>query len=180
MFLNIITPCSRPENLLKISESINIPTEKYRWIIVFDLDELPDEKLIPKNCEYYLHRNNLSIVGHSQRNFALEIITDGYVYFNDDDTLIHPNLWESINNLSEDFISFKQLHKNGTLRLMGDVIEVGHIDSHNFMVKREVINNTRFNVTKYDADGYFAKECFMKSNSKKWLDLELSIYNQLR
>lgn len=29
MFLNIITPCTRPENLHKISESINIPKENY-------------------------------------------------------------------------------------------------------------------------------------------------------
>ena len=36
MFLNIITPCSRPENLRIISESINIQKENYRWIFVYD------------------------------------------------------------------------------------------------------------------------------------------------
>jgi len=42
MFLNIITPSCRPENLHKISKSINIPRENYRWIVVFDLEEIPD------------------------------------------------------------------------------------------------------------------------------------------
>ncbi len=34
MFLNIITPCSRPDNLNEVSKSINIPPEHYRWIVL--------------------------------------------------------------------------------------------------------------------------------------------------
>ena len=104
MFLNIITPCSRPENLLKISESINVPKENYRWIVVFDMDKLPSKELIPENCEVHLYRENGSVVGHAQRNYALSIINDGHIYFNDDDTLLHSELWENIKDFNFDFI----------------------------------------------------------------------------
>lgn len=180
MFLNIITPCSRPENLLTISKSINIPKENYRWIVVFDMDELPSYELIPLNCETHLHRNKLSIVGHSQRNYALSLINNGYVYSNDDDTIIHPELWDNIKDLDNDFISFSQNYKNGTLHVKGDVINVGYIDSHNFIVKMDIIGDTRFEITKYDADGYFASECYSKSTSFKFIPKVLSIYNYLR
>jgi hypothetical protein len=180
MKLNIITPCSRPENLFKISKSINIPKENYRWIVVFDFEEFPNKELIPENCEIYLHKNELSIAGHSQRNFALELIEDGYVYSNDDDTLIHPELWDTIKELNNDFISFSQLNKDGSLRLIGNRIEWRHIDSHNFIVDRKLISDIRFKISKYEADAYFAKECFEKSLNSIFIPKPLSVYNQLR
>lgn len=180
MFLNIITPCSRPQNLIKISESINIPKENYRWIVVFDMDELPAKELIPNNCEIYLHRNPNSKVGHSQRNFALELINYGHVYMNDDDTIIHPGLWENIKNLNNDFITFNQSSSDGTPRLISGNVEVGKIDSHNFIVSRDLIGETKWIVEKYDADGYFAKECYSKCKSFIVIDKFLSIYNYLR
>jgi len=180
MFLNIVTPCSRPENLHIINQSINIPKDNYRWIVVFDLDELPNKELIPTNCETYLYRENGSVVGHAQRNYALDIIDDGYVYFNDDDTTIHPNLWKTIKNFNSDFISFIQLNKNGQMRLIGNEVRVGGIDSHNFIVSRNVVGSSRFFINRYDADGYFAQECYLKSISKTHFNIPLSIYNNLR
>lgn len=180
MFINIITPCSRPENLLKISESINIPKENYRWIVVCDSVSLPDEKLIPRNCEIYFYKDLKSISGNSQRNFALDLINSDYIYFNDDDTLIHPNLWENIKNLDNDFISFEQLHKSGQYRLSSNMIKVGYIDSHNFMISYDILGNTRFIIDRYDADGYFAEECFSKSKKPIHILKPLSVYNQLR
>jgi hypothetical protein len=179
MFLNIVTPCSRPQNLHKISESINIPQENYRWIIVFDGTVKPNETLIPQNCEFYMHTNPLSKVGHSQRNFALDLIEKGHVYFNDDDTLIHPELWENIKDLDNDFITFYQELKNGMLRLRGNVM-LAHIDSHNFIISRDLIANTKWVVNRYDADGVFAIECHKKSKNHIIIHKVLSTYNVLR
>jgi hypothetical protein len=180
MFLNIITPCSRPENLHTISKSINIPKENYKWIVVFDSKEFPSKDLIPSNCVTFLHTNPQSTVGHSQRNFALDIIKNGHVYMNDDDTIIHPKLWDHIKNLNNDFISFSQAFKHGELRLVGDNIQVGHIDSHNFIVSRDLIGEDRWSVNKYDADGYFASSMFSKSTNSIFINKILSIYNSLR
>lgn len=179
MFLNIITPCSRPENLHKISQSINIPNRNFRWIVVFDLDEMPNQELIPSNCEVHLHKNPLSIFGNSQRNYALDLVEKGHVYFNDDDTTIYPKLWHNIKNIKEDFISFSQNFLDGILRLKGEEIKLYSVDSHNFVVSINVIESTRFDITHYDADGYFAVECYNKPCSKIFIPKVLSIYNSL-
>jgi hypothetical protein len=176
MVLNIITPCSRPQNLQKIAESINIPREKYRWIVVHDSETIPDS---PDNCEAYAVKVNGSCYGHGQRNFALDLIKKGHVYFNDDDTLIHPDLWDNIKDLDADFIHFMQDDENG-LRLEGINVEVGSIDSHNFIVKSDIIGQDRWILNRYDADGYFAKAMYNKAKTKKYIRECLSIYNALR
>jgi hypothetical protein len=183
MYINIITPCSRPENLFKIAESINIPKENYKWIIVFDSEFLPDLSNVLNldiNIEMYAHKNPNSIMGNSQRNFALDLVEDGYVYFQDDDTLIHPELWNNIKHSNDDFISFDQAFTNGTLRLKCGRTDVGHIDSHNFIVSKKTIGDTRWKIDDYCADGIFADDCAKKTNSKLFIDKVLSIYNQLR
>jgi len=185
MFLNIITPCSRPENLLEISKSIKIPTKNYRWLIIFDMDNLPNKNLIPKNCEVYCHKNPESVVGHSQRNYAIELINNGHVYMNDDDTVLHNELWNNIKNLDDDFISFSQETKQGQLRLVGDNINVGYIDSHNFIASRRLIGDDRWIVNKYDSDGYFANKIFSKLDTntdftKIFIPKIMSTYNSLK
>lgn len=176
--LNIITPCSRPENLEKISASINIPRANYRWIVVFDLEKVPDN--VPSNAECYAHKNKESMSGNAQRNYALDLVRDGYVYFNDDDTTIHQDLWSSIKDLNNDFISFKQAWPSGVLRLDGKSVTLNNIDSHNFVTHSSLIGNTRWVLNRYDADGLFANECWKKSRSFLHIDKVLSIYNALR
>jgi hypothetical protein len=185
MFLNIITACSRPENLLEISRSINIPNENYRWLVIFDMKEFPNKNLIPNNCEIYCHQNPISEAGHSQRNHAIELINDGHVYMNDDDTILHKDLWENIKDLDHDFISFSQKTKQGQLRLIGNNINVGHIDSHNFIVSRRLIGDDRWIVDKYDSDGYFANKMVSKLVTNEdfkqiFIPKTMSIYNSLR
>jgi hypothetical protein len=179
MFLNIITPCSRPENLHQISKSINIDKPNYRWIVVCDMDEMPAKDLIPLNCEIYLHKNPISVFGNAQRNYALDLVEKGHVYFNDDDTTIHVDLWDNIKDQIEGFISFTQSNKDNTIRLNGDVIKIHSVDSHNFVVDINVVELTRFDIELYDADGHFAVECYNKPCSKIFIPKVLSIYNSL-
>lgn len=179
MFLNIITPCSRPENLHTISKSINIPKDSYRWIVVFDGYELPNKDLIPNNCEIYKYRDLDSCVGHQQRNFALRLIKYGHVYSNDDDTVIHPELWENIKDLENDFITFNQVSKEGAPRLINMPIMIGGVDSHNFIFSKEIQNELYF-VNDYCADGIFATEIYKNSVNPIHLNKVLSVYNCLR
>ena len=179
MYLTIITPVTRYGNLEAIKRSINIPRESFRWICVFDSTHIPHN--IPEICEAYCHVDPKSGVGNAQRNYALNLIEKGHVYFSDDDTLLHPHLWRKIENLDkQDFIHFSQIIKEGSLRLKGDRVEVNYIDSGCFIVSRECIGDTRWQLDKYHAGGLFAEECYKKSTLPRFIPKVLSIYNSLR
>lgn len=179
MFINIVTPCSRPENLKAIAESINIPAENYRWIVVHDADEFPDIEM-PKEAEHHLYREQGSIAGHAQRNFANRLIADGYVLQIDDDTILHPNFWEVVKDCEEDIVSWAQTWANGEHRLAAGNYWVGGIDSGSFMVKRSVIGDLQWQVSRYDADGLFAQQVVARTKSQRRIERYLSYYNYLR
>lgn len=180
--LNIITPCTRPENLRLIEQSINIPESNYRWIIILDKPEISKEYYVPKKCEFYNYQERDSVYGNAQRNFALKIIDCGHIYFNDDDTIIHKNLWSNIENLlpTYDFISFDQEEKDGSKRLFGSNIKLHYIDSHNFIVKHELVGNQIFDINKYFSDGIFAINCYKLAKKPIYIKKILSTYNALK
>ena len=178
MYLNIVTPCSRPDNLRAISESINIPEGSYRWIVVFDADEVPSIDL-PSNAEVYAHRDAASRSGNAQRNFANKLVRGGYVLYLDDDTILHPKLWESVKKCTEDLVCWKQSYKDGSHRLHAGEWQVGHIDSGSFMVDHNTMGDSEWILDKYDADGYFAREMRLKAKTVKEVYDYLSIYNYL-
>jgi hypothetical protein len=180
MFLNIVTPCTRPDNLTIIEESINIPEHCYRWIIVFDARQLPDGFEAPKRAEMYAHFKTGSVFGSQQRNYALDIIKRGHVYFNDDDTTIHPLLWENVCDKSDyDFISFDQLNADFSRRLMGSVIVPGKIDTHTFIVDHRLTTEVRWADNDF-CDGLFAQGCRNRATNPLYINKYLSFYNSLR
>lgn len=181
MFLNIITPCIRPNNLKYISESINIPKHQYRWLVIFDGKEKDISQLeIPSNCEYYFYQLDESKVGHGQRNFAINLIQDGHVYMNDDDTTIHPLLWENIQLLDQhDFITFQQTDIHGNMRCTCTPIKRKNIDTHCFITSRLLIDKHRWQYNRYGADGAFAIKCKQRAKNYIHLPKVLSIYNSL-
>ena len=179
MLINIVTPCSRPENLKAIAESINIPRENYRWLVVYDSDTFPTLE-IPSEPEDYLCKNSESISGNAQRNYAIDLINDGYVMFLDDDTIMHPDFWESVKDCEEDIVSWAQLTPQGQHRLSPGQFWVCGIDSGSFMVKRSVIGDLRWELDRYDADGIFAHYVAKQTTSQRRIEKYLSIYNHLR
>jgi len=182
MFLNIITPCSRPDNLSKIADSINIPSKNYRWIIIVDTSKIHTKiSKISKNTDIFYTTNKNSVYGNAQRNYGLSKVEYGHVYFNDDDTIIHPKLWENIYDLEKyDFIWFKQLWKDGTVRLLSKQIKLDYIDSHNFLVSYEICKNLEWKLPIRYADGIFAEQCYKQSMHTVFIDKFLSVYNSLQ
>lgn len=185
MIINIVTPCSRPENLIEMSKSINIPDERYRWIVVFDAEAVPDIDL-PKNVIALAVKDKDGISGNPQRNYAIDFIAsnpihkDEYLLFFDDDTILHPNFWESVKDCEEDIVSWKQSWADGSHRLYAGEYSIGAIDSGSFMVKRSIIGDLKWQKEKYDADGYFAEQIITKAKTNKEIDKYLSYYNYLR
>lgn len=190
MFITIITPCSRVENLWKVYESINFPN--YRWIVVFDglkVNSIPEN--LPPTVEPYIVSDESGISGNPQRNHALDLVEDGWVYFLDDDNLIHPELYSNVEPYSTmyEFIHFKQAdsynphEENEELRydsrMMGDKVVCGWIDTHQWIVHSKVIGDIRWVNDVYEADGIFAETIYNKTTKTIWLDKYLSIYNEL-
>ena len=89
----IVTPCYRQQNLETIRKSIDFSVI-HKWYIVYDTSRdrhytkiFKDPQIIELEC------SDFGIAGHPQRNFAIDIIEDGFIYFVDDDNIVHPNCW---------------------------------------------------------------------------------------
>lgn len=126
---------------------------------------------------------NGSISGNAQRNLGLSLCHGGHVFFLDDDTVLHPDFWESVKDLAHyDFIHFEQGFRSGGVRLDTSCVAVGQIDSGNFLVSRELIGASRFDVGVYAADGFFASGLMAGCEKDKYLKIPrvLSWYNALR
>ncbi len=178
MELTIITPCSRSLNLELMAKSI---PDGIRWVVVFDAVEIPKNITLPDNAEYYCMAGG--VFGYSQSNYALQQVKDGYIYFLDDDTVLHPDLIPTISKVlkytNADFIHFNQQGPQGQPRIGGGAVQVGKIDKGCFVASRKLIADSIF-IQQYEADGLFAIELHERAKNSIWLDESLSYYNALR
>jgi len=167
--LNIVTPCSRPENLSRIKHELEKYTEKHfiKWLIVFDYDKRSPE-FNPTSidaCWWDRSPNSLGLFGNPQRNEAISAIVrdDSWVWFLDDDNLPHPDFFNTLHesiiaNPSAQGFLFSQLHKNNSLRLRAKSEELHFgIDTAQFVFRRGFIGDHRWEPNYYDADTRFFK-----------------------
>jgi glycosyltransferase involved in cell wall biosynthesis len=185
----LITPSIRPDNLLLIEKEIDFSYIE-KWVIVYDGSKIIENpKLFADNSKIIelVHSESGSISGNAQRNFALDYIKDmdGYVYFLDDDNSIHKDLYKLLDNLEDDrMYTFgqKRIKTNFPYvdNLKGDIVEVYKIDSGMMLIDNKLIGDIRWKINKYNADGYFIKECLMK-NDDKWVYVDgiMSNYNNI-
>lgn len=210
MRIHIVTPCSRPENIPAIRESIlsQFPNrEAYgkglEWLIIFDdsCDRSSTEMENAKRCirddfNFYYTYSGIknSFVGHSHRNFALDYLIEekmetGFVYFLDDDTVLHPDFVKTIfseADTEKSAIIFNQLTPDLITKRLDaslDRVKVCQIDMGMYMVNLRDINpEDRFEISDYCADGTFIESFFKRvgKNNFQHIDKFLSIYNKLR
>ena len=189
MKIALVTPCSRPENLISMYDSINFPCD---WHIVFDADDNGFARIMDR------FRDNLflfdwikplavkgGVSGNMQRNLALDNITDGWCYFLDDDNLMHP-MWYEVttgilrgrNDISGIFYSQKVGSK--TRVVSPDTIRVGFVDQAQWLVKRDLIGTHRFEQVYY-ADGIMAETLYdsCKKGFVFYNDSDVTIYNAI-
>lgn len=175
--LTIITPCYRQKFIIKVSESINFDKID-KWIIVYDTSRNRTYNRIfnhPKIEEVFC--SDVGQAGHPQRNFGVKMVTDGHIYFVDDDNIIHPEFW----NLSFEpdyFYTFDQLrNKHGTI-LHGPNIRIGAIDTAMFVVPKKMFID--WDINEYAADGLFIYAINSRNPDKhKYIDKVASYYNWL-
>ena len=179
--INIITPCSRPDNLIELFDSINFPCT---WYIVFDANDAEFSKILWNNKLFLFDWIKPFAIkggkwGNRQRNFALDLIKDGYVYFLDDDTTMHPDFYPTISSLQNDFIQFDQCYPNGEKRL-GGKIRLKQVDSGNVLIHTSLIGTLRWETEPRYADYLFINEAYNKAKNPVYIPKVLSIYNSLK
>ena len=196
--LNIITRCTRPENLYKVKESIFNSNNlfKINWFIVFDTNSLT--KIDSEILSNLSHVSQLRFIkgiagdfGHQLINTCLDDIGDGWVYILDDDNLLHEDFYDSINEAIlnfEDKRGFIFNQKVGGVDFSGlDIresnpqnIKVGSIDMAQFILRRDLIGDSRLESGKYVADGIFIQNLFERSKDDFiFINKVLSYYNAI-
>jgi len=180
--MTIITPSIRPKNLLKIKNSINFDYVN-EWIIVYDgskIKENPNlfiDDLNHTKIKEYIY-TGIGISGNPQRNYALDNIKikDTYLYYLDDDNEIHKDLYKLL-NIADDNKLYTFNQKN---RINGNCIELFHIDTAMMLIDYNLCKDIRWILDKYNADGYYIKECYL-NNKDKWIYVNntLCTYNTI-
>jgi glycosyltransferase involved in cell wall biosynthesis len=192
MKVTFITPLTRLENIYTIYQSIvdAVGAEnKWYWYIVEDGNRVETEKVelpFPNTTYISFPSNGKGISGNPQRNIALDNITDGYVYFLDDDNLVHPALLSRANaiigNTGKSLI-FAQRWKLGRVRLIPTPTTIipCHIDTAQFLIDRKLIGELRWEPFNYCADGNFFSALYKENKDKFIITTEsLCFYNFLR
>jgi hypothetical protein len=191
--IRIVTPCSRETNLYQLYKSINFDCD---WHIVFDKTVDEALRIIESDEFAFLDERWIHVCyakggvsGNLQRNLALSNITKGWVYFLDDDNLMHPEFFNTINTLINNYgdvtdcIFFSQQLPNGTIRkVQPDTVKVNFIDQAQFIIKREMIGDLRY-VQKYAADGILIQQIFNSNPLDKFYffnEFPVTYYNRLK
>jgi len=197
--LNIITRCTRPNQLSKVKDSI-FKTIHFdiKWWVVFDTrvikdidaDFLANLQLLGGEALYFKGENG--DFGHTSLSKTIDRIEDGFVYFLDDDNIIHENFYDKI------YKSIKENpHKKGFIfsqkvggkdwtgldirEAKSENTKVQHIDMAQFLLSRELIGDNRFIQGDYKADGYFIEKIYNDNkNDFFFIEEPLCYYNWLK
>jgi hypothetical protein len=186
--LTIITPCCRPENIPKLFDSIHFDKID-KWIIVYDTTNGRNyDKLYEGNSKILETFCSGGISGNPQRNHALSLIEDGFVYFLDDDNIIHPEFWSIVKILEPQFFytfdqignEYSYIHYNCDT-LYGNTIKLMYIDSAMFIIHKNFIQDIKWRNDLYNADGHFIINIYNNNKSShKYINKIGCYYNYLR
>jgi hypothetical protein len=160
--LHVLTACTRPHNLPAIAESLAAwGRADFIWHIRFDMAKR-------------------HVGGQAVKNTLLDEITDGWVMFLDDDTVVHPDLWKlfSRHNAEAEAIVVSQQHSVlGVLHAAPTNVMIGTVDIGQAIIRRDVIGAQRIPET-YAGDGEFLHDILPHVNAV-YVDEVLSFHNAL-
>lgn len=171
----LITPCSRPQNLPKLFDSVRFASILH-WYIVHDTDQ--ERKILPPHPQITeVSFRGPGIAGNPQRNHALQLNKfEGHVYFLDDDNIIHPKFWDV--PLISKIVTFDLVYNDGSVR-QGDRPEINHIDTAMFLVHSSLTRAWKSQL--YNADGHFIQDT-VHDHPFEWTHIPLiaAYWNKLR
>jgi hypothetical protein len=198
MKLTIITPCTRPENLPAMHTSISVLPWIIDWIIVYNNYTMLQQgnRILTK---YYLLNDLMyirqysetgGVSGNAQRNKALNIVIrklkySGWIYFLDDDNLIHPEFREletivTLNPWTRGIIFGQDIGLKYPRLITPETVKTNHIDQAQYCLHTDLIQKKRFE-QKYEADGIFIENIYQEKPDKFIItDRVMSYYNYLK
>lgn len=186
--LSIITPVTRMGNLREIAENISKAQSKtdffdITWYCIFDSEEYGHVQL-PHDVGIFIfarpcfsgwtfeEKNGTHFQikvkgwGAKQRNYALSMIGDGWIYFLDDDNIMDENFLvnlerEIIESPDKKAFIFDQYNKGPNLRLKAAIenIKVMGIDTAQMVLHRKLIGAARW-PDRQCGDGILAEELY--------------------
>ena len=184
MKINIITRSTRLQNLKVIKESVfgNIPDEmEIIWHIVFDTASLKDidaellSDLSNKNTHYYFKKGDSKGMLYTQCSDIISKFSKGWVYFVDDDNIVHAGFYNYINKVIEENPT-KKIHvvsqdidgkdfTGAKFRIAAPQnTRVGGIDLAQYIVDTDIYNKDGYKFKPdYCADGILISEVFKNS-----------------
>lgn len=169
--LALVTACSRPENLGRVAESIRPRTGAFEleWIVEMDLQAR-------------------HVAGNEEKNRALgRIAPEAWVYFLDDDNLLHPELLPALargigeRHSARAFVFGQEVALGAFRPASPSRMFVGGLDLAQFAVRRDLIGERRFEPGRYESDGLLIYALHMEHpEAFEFLPACLSYYNRLR
>jgi hypothetical protein len=184
--LTIITPSYRQNLLPQIKESIRFEQIK-EWIIVYDPTKTYAKKTLfnhPQIRELHIpYKQPWSRLGNSQRDFALELVESGWIYFLDDDNIVHPSFWEIASTAELPyFYSFDMINLDHDSFVKGGNVTRGKIDTAMFLVNKEHIGDIKWSIVGDDVGGdFFFIDKIQQHNPKahKYIPTIAAYHNKL-
>lgn len=169
--ITIITPCSRPQNLNKLKESINFDYVD-EWIIIYDAGKINiHPELFKENdkIKEYICYDSRSIVGNAQRNYGLDRIQnkDTLLYYLDDDNQIHPNLYKLLTIIDNDKLYYFNQLRVKEANPYFKPYDNGSCDSAMFIIPFNICNDIRWILHEYCADSFYIVECYERNKNKR-------------
>ena len=185
--LTIITPCCRPNNLKIIIKSLDFDFID-EWIIVYDQNKIPKNLNLFKShihcnkIKEFIYKTDNDGWGNSQRNYGIETIQnkDAYVYFLDDDNIIHPNLYTFLNTISDDDKKIYTFNQDNHGKIStGNRLYVGGLDTAIFLMHYNYLK--RWHLNRHEADALFFLDCYNDNKENyEYVDKVLCYYNYLQ
>ena len=169
--LTIITPCYRQELLPQIKDTIAFEHIK-EWIIVYDPTKTYKTQAVfdhPQIRELHMqYREPWSRMGNSQRDYAIEQVESGWIYFLDDDTVMHPSFWKIAQEAELPyFYTFEMIDLDYDSVVKGGDVTQGKIDTAMFLVHKDHIGAIKWSTVGNDVGGdYFFIDKIQRQNPK--------------
>lgn len=138
MRIHVLTAVTRPENLTAVGLSLRDAIVRADADVVWHLRFDPGHE---------------HVGGQGVKNALLDEVSDGWVWFLDDDTLVHPDLFTHLDQI-HDAVVFSMRYGDGVLDAAPKNAKHGAIDIGQVILSRSLVGKERIQEL-YDGDGHF-------------------------